>query len=184
MSGESRWAGVVAVGALSGAAASWVKSMAEPQLQRLGERLLPPDPEAKDELGADIEDDETMPPAVLADRVARRTRGSELSDDERSTAMESIHYAFGTAAGVAYAVAVTHDRRAAVGFGAAAGAGLFLATHASSLPLIGIQGRPDQMPRAWWIWELGSHLVFGMTIEALRRVLTGSGAVLVAGVRS
>ena len=63
------------------------------------------------------------------------------------------------------------------GFGAlntvrtAAGAGLYLASHGSTLPLLQIQAPPWRLPRAAFVWELTSHFVFGAALESSRRGL-------------
>lgn len=63
----------MAAGAAVGIAASWVKAVSEPRLQRLFERLVRPTEREKELVGADPSGHlDQMPPAELADRLARR----------------------------------------------------------------------------------------------------------------
>ena len=47
----------------------------------------------------------------------------------------------------------------------------FAATHVSTLPAAGLHAPTDEMPAAWWVWELGSHVVYGVTVDLVRRAV-------------
>ncbi|WP_424345108.1 DUF1440 domain-containing protein [Ilumatobacter sp.] len=160
----------VVVGAVAAAAASWTKSLTEPVLQRTGERLFPPRPEQKALLGADVSGrPELMPPAVMIRNVARSVAGREI-DDERSTElMPFVHYGFGVGFGVGYSLIALRRPAISMLMGVPAGALLWLATHGSTVPAAGLQASPASLPRSWYVWELGSHLIFGATLEMVRR---------------
>jgi putative membrane protein len=160
----------IAVGAAAGLAASWVKSQAEPVLQRMAEAVVPPTPAEKGRPAADPGNTAVMPPALVVDRAEKALTGRPASSEEKKALTPVLHYAMGTALGVGYALATRRTDRAAVGFGTAAGAVAFLATHATTLPAAGVQTPPQRLPAAWWVWEGGSHLLFGATLEAARRV--------------
>ena len=163
----SLWKGAVA-GLAGGLVGTWVKSKVEPVLQEIGETLYPPMLGERDLLGADIEGHpERMPPAEIARDVAGAFDVT-LNRDETLTAQGGIHWAFGTSAGVAYGV-LAEVTDAEVGLGMPAAAALFAGTHASTLPALGLQASPAKMPTAWWIWEFGSHLVYGVTVDVVRR---------------
>ncbi|NAZ74036.1 hypothetical protein GTQ99_01140 [Kineococcus sp. T13] len=49
--------------------------------------------------------------------------------------------------------------------GALGGAALFGAFHGTLLPALGIQAPVGELPRAWWVWEGGSHVVFGVAVD-------------------
>lgn len=163
----SLWKGAVA-GLAGGLVGTFVKSQAEPRLQRLGETLFPPTPAEKERRGADVTGHpDRMPPATLAQEVASQA-GVMLSRDETLEAQAALHWAFGTSAGVAYGV-LAEVTGADAGFGMPAAAVLFAATHGSTLPAVGLQAPPARLPAAWWVWELGSHLVYGLTADLVRR---------------
>ena len=59
-----------ATGLIVGLTASWIKALTEPRLQAVAERVLPPSPTQKQDVGADPSGHpENMPPAVLVDRT-------------------------------------------------------------------------------------------------------------------
>jgi hypothetical protein len=91
-----------------GLVASWVKALSEPPLQAAAERILPPSPAQKQEVGADPSGrPENMPPAVVVGRAAAALGHPGLSARERVRAQQVIHYGFGAALGGAYLAAAS-----------------------------------------------------------------------------
>src|SRR4051812_809978 len=163
-----------AQGVVAGLVASWVKVLTEPPLQAAAERILPPTPSQKQEVGADPTGRPyNMPPAVLADRVAVALRHRGLSTPQRLQVQRVIHYGFGAALGVAYAGAASRSNGASRGRGALAGLAIYAGTHGSLLPALGIQRPPWRLSPAAVAWESTSHVVFGAALEAVRRALIG-----------
>src|SRR3954468_8444770 len=84
-----------AQGVIAGLVAAWVKALSEPRLQTAAERILPPSPAQKQEVGADLAGrPENMPPAVLVGRLAAAL-GHPLTDGQRLRAQRTIPYGFG-----------------------------------------------------------------------------------------
>lgn len=163
----------LAVGAAGGALASWVKAQAEPPLQKLGEQLFPPAPGEEDRPGADSTNSpEKMPPSILTEKVAAAAGRPGPDDDTVGKASTAIHYGFGIGFGVAYAVAVRSVPALAGGLGAPAGLALYGATHASTLPAIGVQAPLSKLPRSAYVFEAGSHAVYGVVLDLTRRLLS------------
>lgn len=162
----------IAAGTAAGLVASWVKSQDEPLFQKLAERLVPPTPGRKGLPAADSQNPMVMPPALVVDEAHKAVTGTPASMQQKSAGMQVLHYGMGTAQAVAYFLAARRWPGATVGFGTTFGAVAFLGTHASTLPLMGVQTPPKELPTSWWLWEGGSHLAFGATIEALRRLST------------
>jgi hypothetical protein len=80
-----------------------VKALGEPPQQPAAERILPPSPAQKQEVGADPTGrPESMPPAALVGRVARALGHPGLTVPERLRVQQVIHYGFGAGLGVAY----------------------------------------------------------------------------------
>ena len=164
---RSLWKGLLA-GAIGGAVGSWAKALAEPPLQRLGERIFPPLPGEKEQLGADITGHPAnMPPAEMV----REATPVPLSRSEVLGAQQVFHYVFGTGAGAAYGALAEVAPVVTVGAGVPAGAALWAGTHGSVVPALGFQADVDDEPEAWWVWEFGSHLVYGLTAEIVRRAV-------------
>jgi uncharacterized membrane protein YagU involved in acid resistance len=158
------------IGAAASVPASKFKAITESLLQRAAESLWPPSDQEKQLVGADPTGHlENMPPAVLADRVARRLGYGPLDTPTKLRIQNAIHYTFGALAGSAYGALAEIFPGTTAGMGTAAGAGLYLASHGSTLPLLRIQAPPWRLPRAAFVWEFTSHLMFGAALELSRR---------------
>jgi uncharacterized membrane protein YagU involved in acid resistance len=170
----------VAIGAAVGIAASWVKALSEPRLQKLFERLVQPTAAEKELVGADISGHpDRMPPAEVADRLARRARAHGLSQQQRVSVLNPVHYSVGAAIGVAYVCAARRWPAVTRDLGVPAGLTIYGSTHASALPILQIQQPPWKLPMSAVLWEGASHVVFGLALEGFRRAflsLTGAAA--------
>src|SRR5689334_19012443 len=139
--------GVLAIGAAVGIAASWVKAVSEPRLQELFESLVRPTVPEKELIGADpAGHPDRMPPAEVADRLVRRVRGHGLSQQQRVSVLNPMHYSFGAALGVAYVGAARRWPSVTRGLGVLAGLTIYASTHASALPIARIQKPPWKLP--------------------------------------
>jgi putative membrane protein len=167
---SKRFANAALLGAVASIPASKVKALSERRLQRAAETLWPPSAEQKQLVGADPTGHlENMPPAVLADRMARRFGCGPLDTGTKLRVQQAIHYTFGAIFGGVYGVLAEAFPFATAGAGTVAGAGLYAASHGSTLPLLGVQAPPWCLPRAAVAWELTSHLLFGAVLEFGRR---------------
>lgn len=168
---SSVWKGAVA-GLVAGLVASWVKSKVEPPLQKIGEKIFPPSASQKRLRGADVTGHSlNMPPAILAREVAEKISGRKLDAQATQEAMTGIHYIFGTTLGIGYGIAAEELFEITIGSGIPIGAAMWAGTHGSVVPALGLQDAPEEMPAAWYVWEFGSHLVFGLTVELVRRAV-------------
>jgi hypothetical protein len=168
----------VTIGSAVGIAASWVKALSEPRLQKLFERVVPPTALEKELVGADpIGHPDRMPPAEVADRLDRRFGGRGLSQHRRVSVLNPAHYSFGAALGVAYVTAARRWPSVTSGLGVLAGLAIYASTHASALPIARIQQPPWKLPKSAVLWEGTSHVLFGLALEGFRRAFVGlSGA--------
>ena len=182
-------AGAALIGAFASIPASKLKAMSERRLQRAAESVWPASEPEKELVGADPTGHlENMPPAVIVERVATRLGYQPLDRVTKLRIQNGIHYSFGALAGGAYGVLADRYPPTTAGIGTAAGAGLYLASHGSTLPLLGIQAPPWRLPRAAFVWELASHLLFGAALELSRRgvgrlVTSAAPGVAARGVR-
>ena len=167
----SIWKGALA-GLVAGLVGSWVKSKVEPPLQKLGENLFPPTKAQKRLRGADGTGHPlNMPPAILVKEVSETVAGEKPAAETTEAAMMTIHYVLGTTLGITYGIAAEEFPAATTAAGIPAGAVMWALTHGSTVPALGLQESPAEMPAAWYVWEFGSHLVFGLTVEVVRREL-------------
>ena len=156
----------------AGLVASWIKALSERRLQAVVEKVLPPSRAQKLEVGVDPSGHpENMPPAVIVGRVAHMLGRDGLSDADRVRIQLAIHYLTGAQLGVVYGSAANRWTWASRGRGSLAGLGIYALMHGSLLPAAGIQRPPWRLPPAAVIWELTSHLIFGASLETVRRVV-------------
>jgi putative membrane protein len=159
-------------GIVIGLAAAWVKALTEPRLQAVAERILPPSPAQKHEVGADPAGrPENMPPAVVVQRVAVALGHGGLTVGKRLQLQEVIHYGTGAGLGIAYSAVADRWPAASRSRGALAGLAIYAGTHGSLLPALGVQRPPWRLAPAAVAWESISHAVFGTALEGMRRVL-------------
>ncbi|MFD3506655.1 DUF1440 domain-containing protein [Nocardia sp. NPDC058666] len=159
-------------GAVVSLLASAVKAKSEPPLQHFFEDLFPPTPAQKELVGADpAGHPDNMPPAVIAEKFAETALGTTLDKHQKLEAQQVIHYTFGMALGAAYGIATARHPALTKGLGIPAGLTLYACTHASTLPLLGIQKPFWRLPLSAVCWEATSHVIFGATMTLGLRLL-------------
>jgi hypothetical protein len=158
------------VGAVASLPASTFKALTERPLQRAAETLWSPTAQDRELVGTDPTGHiENMPPAVLADRVARRLGRGPLTRQAKLRIQNAVHYGTGVMAGAAYGLLAEAFPSVTAGSGTAAGVAVYAAGHGTTLPLLRVQEPPWRLPRAAVVWELTSHLLFGLALESARR---------------
>lgn len=110
---------------------------------------------------------EPEPPAVLADKIA----GHFMSGNSKEIASETIHWAFGAAAGAAYGALTEFYPAAAARQGANFGITLMALTHEGALPALGLSSEPADQTTREKSSEMATHMVFGIVAETVRRVV-------------
>jgi len=85
--------------------------------------------------------------------------------------MKVIHYALGTVIGISYVLLANKNKYFKTGEGIAAGTVVWALTHGSTVPALNLQGKVSEMPTSWWVWEFGSHIIFGVAMEQMRKAL-------------
>lgn len=108
----------------------------------------------------------------VANAVARKFIGRKLRSSEKKTGGQIVHYAFGASMGVLYASLADTCPTTTVGCGALFGLALYGGAHALVVPALGLAPHPLENGAPRECAELSSHIVFGLTTEALRRLLT------------
>ena len=107
--------------------------------------------------------------SMLGEKVADRP----LDEREKRLGGSLIHYLFGAVAGGFYGAIAEEKPAAAAGFGLPFGATVWLAADEIGLPLAGLAGNPARYPPSRHAAALGTHLVYGATVETVRRLLRG-----------
>lgn len=128
------------------------------------------------EIGGKEEQDgseEKMPATEKMAVAVSDAFGHEMEDPERQAAGQAVHYGFGASMGAMYGVMAERVPGVRTGMGSAYGAGVWLVADEGMVPAFGLAKPPHKHPMSVHVNALLSHLVFGLTLEVVRRVLRG-----------
>ncbi len=153
------WRGLVA-GAIAGAVASWTMN----QFQAAWSKIQQSQSGRQESQGEG--EDATMKAANL---VSRRILHRELTRQEKQRVAPYVHYGFGAAMGALYGVAAEEFAPATAGFGTAFATLLFLGADETAVPALKLSEPPNRYPLSAHLHALASHLVYGLSAEAVRR---------------
>jgi putative membrane protein len=109
----------------------------------------------------------------IATATTKAVTGRPPGERSKEIGGSIVHYGFGAAVGALYgAAAESHPDTTAMA-GLPFGAAVWLAADEVGVPLAGLARNPAEYPAYRHLTALASHLVFGVTVEGLRRVLRG-----------
>jgi putative membrane protein len=97
--------------------------------------------------------------------------GRPLEEREKNMSGSIVHHLFGALAGAAYGAASARAPVVTTGGGLPYGAAVWLAADEIGLPILGLAHRPSEYPAQRHAAALATHLVFGLTVESVRRLL-------------
>lgn len=109
-----------------------------------------------------------------AEQLSRTVAGYEPSEREKQVGGSILHYAFGAATGALYGAATAVQPRTAVAAGLPLGAAVWLVADEIGMQAAGFARKPTDYAASRHAAALGSHLVFGLTVECVRRALAGA----------
>ena len=107
----------------------------------------------------------------IAEAISENIFGHELEKDEKETAGAVVHYAFGAAMGGVYGIAAEVAPEVTTGLGVPFGAVFWMTADEITVPLLGLAKPPTEYPLSTHAYALASHLVYGLTVEAVRLVI-------------
>ena len=108
---------------------------------------------------------------IVANFVARKATGEDLTPGQKETAGPVVHYLFGTVMGALYGGLAEYAPLSALGVGTVFGSALFLGADELTLPLLGLSKPPAEEPAGPQLDHWAAHLVYGATTELVRRGL-------------
>lgn len=121
--------------------------------------------------GAQQSQEEDEPATVkAAEAISNELFGHELTEDERRIAGPVVHYTFGASTGMVYGMLAELTPVATIGFGMPFGAAVWAIADETLVPLIGLSKAPAAYPLSNHLYSLASHLIYGATTEAARRL--------------
>lgn len=155
---DAVYKGLIA-GALGGLTASWVMTRFQVILAQSSGHIDPHEGQGEDAT------------VLTAERISRGVLDHKLTAEEKKTAGPFVHYAYGTGIGALYGGLAQKKKIAALGFGSAYGATAWALGDEIAVPALGLGKRPTETPAWQHVQTLAAHLVYGITLEAVRRVV-------------
>jgi ferric-dicitrate binding protein FerR (iron transport regulator) len=107
----------------------------------------------------------------VAERVTRAISGTGLSSRQRRQAAPYVHYAVGAIAGGIYGFSVEIVPMVRTGYGTGYASLLFLGGQELLVPGLDLGPAPQKTPSAVQAGGLSAHMVYGATLETVRRLL-------------
>jgi uncharacterized membrane protein YagU involved in acid resistance len=107
-----------------------------------------------------------------ANAISTATTGHRLSRDEKPVGGALVHYAFGGAVGAMYGAAASQNSEITAWGGLPFGATVWLIADEVGVPLAGLSKAPTEYPVEDHLSAFATHLVYGATTEAVRKLLT------------
>lgn len=111
------------------------------------------------------------PRVRAADAISEEFTGEHLDEEQEATADQLIHWTFGTLVGGVYGAVTELAPPSQAGIGLPFGTALWTMTHESMLPLLNLAPPPSRQPLQRQASELTTHLVYGATVEIVRRIV-------------
>jgi hypothetical protein len=174
-------AGLIASWAMESFQAAWTNATKQIQRQRVlmregagrrrGAKGGPEDPAVQDLPRSDGQQEE---PATVkaAAAVAEPILERELTDEEKPVAGELVHYGFGTFNGALYGALAEIPLVPVRAFhGMFFGAALWVAADEYMVLKLGLRRDEPPFPSTMHAYALASHLVYGLTLETVRRAI-------------
>jgi putative membrane protein len=104
----------------------------------------------------------------LVDNLTTKILGSPISTEHEALAKQLVIFPFGASIGAAYGYGKKDKDEFRLIDGATLGATTWVSTHETSLPLLGLEPKPKNIPVRLQANELFAHVLFGITTELVR----------------
>ncbi len=174
-------AGLIASWAMESFQAAWTNAgkqwlrqrvlMREDAGRRRGAKGGPEDP-ARMDLPQNGDPAEERSTVKVASAVAEPILERELTDEETPVAGELVHYGFGAFNGALYGALAEVPLLPIRAFnGMSFGAALWIVADEVMLWKLGLTKKPTEFPSTTHVYALASHLVYGFTLETVRRAI-------------
>jgi putative membrane protein len=166
------WLGAAA-GALGGAAASWAMVAFNHGIGGTENEPHPHEHRRRNASPNDTDSTISDEPASMqvASLAAEAATGRPLDRRAKEIGGSLVHYMFGAGVGALYGATAEYRRGATAFAGLPFGTTVWIAADELGLPLLGLARTPTEYPLPRHLASFASHLVFGLTTEAVRRGL-------------
>jgi putative membrane protein len=161
--GEGRiWKGMIA-GAAGGLAGAWTMNLLQAGLAKMAEASSNGQKQKEQE-----SDDATV---KAASAISETVADHKLTAREKKLSGPAVHYAFGAVMGALYGGAAEVAPASARGWGLPFGTVLWAGADEVGVPMAGLSGPPWETPASTHASALAAHLVYGATVEGVRRAV-------------
>lgn len=104
----------------------------------------------------------------IVDELSTKIFGSPISRNNEALVEQLVSFPFGASLGAAYGYGKKDKDEFKLTDGAILGATTWISTHETSLPLLGLESKPVNIPIKMQANELFAHVLFGITTELVR----------------
>ncbi|MFN4761877.1 DUF1440 domain-containing protein [Gillisia sp. Q332] len=107
----------------------------------------------------------------LVDDLSTRITGTPISHQNEALAEQLVSFPFGASLGAAYGYGKKDKDDYKITDGVILGASTWFSTHETSLPMMGLEAKPTDVPLKMQANELFAHVLFGITTEVVRSLV-------------
>ena len=154
---DKAYKGLIA-GAIGGLAASWIMTRFQFLLAHTLGNSSPHEGQGEDAT------------VKTAQKISSGLLHHELSPGEKKTAGPVVHYAYGTGIGALYGALAQKYEGTTSGFGSGYGAAAWALGDEIAVPALGLAKKPAETPLSQHMQFLVAHVVYGVTLEGVRRL--------------
>ncbi len=104
----------------------------------------------------------------IVDELSTKITGSPISIHNEGLAEQLVSFPFGASVGAAYGYGKKDKDAYNISDGVILGASTWFSTHETSLPILGLEPNPTDIPIRMQVNELFAHVLFGITTEVVR----------------
>ncbi|WP_031427199.1 DUF1440 domain-containing protein [Flavimarina sp. Hel_I_48] len=104
----------------------------------------------------------------MVDELSVVVTGEPISANNKELAEQFVNFPFGASIGATYGYGKRDDMETSLFDGAMLGASTWVGTHETSLPMLGLKEKPEDIPMKLQANELIAHVAFGLTAEVVR----------------
>lgn len=109
----------------------------------------------------------------IVDELSTKITGTPISIQNEALAEQLVNIPFGASIGAAYGYGKKDKDAYNISDGVILGASTWFSTHETSLPMMGLEPKPTDVPIRMQINELLAHVLFGITVEVVRSAVNG-----------
>jgi Protein of unknown function (DUF1440) len=162
------WKGAVA-GAIGGLVASWTMNQFQSLWSKASEALESSQLHKSNGRGRQEEGENAT--VKTAEIITHKLAGRHLRNSEKEKAGSLVHYGFGALVGAVYGATAEYVPQATAAWGVPYGAAVFVGADEIAVPAFGLSKAPTEYPASQHAYALASHVVYGVVLESVRRLV-------------